>query len=77
MLLRMQTIDANDLVSAMFEACSAYAGGPEASPVCATCGWLDAEHEPAVAPAAQVAVAEVRKLPARRRTGATPKRLAS
>jgi hypothetical protein len=69
MLLSMQTIDANDLVSAMFEACTAYAAGPDASPVCAGCGWLDAEHEPAVA--------EVRALPARRRAGATPKRLAS
>lgn len=69
MLLNMQTIDANDLVSAMFEPCAAYATGPDASPVCATCGWLDAEHE--------ADIAEVRTLRTPRRPGATPKRLAS
>jgi len=66
----MQTIDANDLVSALFEVCPAYASGPDASPVCAACGWLDAEHE-------VQGNAEVRALPARPRPGITPKRLAS
>lgn len=74
MLLAMQTIDANDLVSAMFEPCAAYATGPEASPVCATCGWLDAEHAAGVDAADG---AEVHTLRAPRRPRATPKRLAS
>jgi hypothetical protein len=69
MLLRMQTIDTNDLVSAMFEPCVAYAPATDASPVCTTCGWLDGEHE--------ADVAEVHTLPAPRRREAAPKRLAS
>jgi hypothetical protein len=69
MLLRMQTIDANDLVSAMFEPCVGYAPGADGSPVCATCGWLDAEHD--------AGVAEVHTLRAPRPREATPKRLAS
>jgi hypothetical protein len=69
MLAAMQTINANDLVSAMFEACSGFAPGADGSPVCSACGWLDAEH------AAEIA--EVRTLPARTRPVAVPKRIAS
>ena len=76
MLSGMQTIDANDeadddandLVSASFEACAAFAAGADASPVCAACGWLETEHGREVA--------EVRALPARAGASA-PKRLAS
>jgi hypothetical protein len=69
MLVGMQTIDTNTLVSGLFEPCAAYATGLAASPVCTTCGWLDVEHE--------TTVAEVHDFPARRRRSATPKRLAS
>jgi len=65
----MQTIDTNDLVSGSFEACGAYATAPDASPVCAACGWLESEHASEIA--------EVHALPARTRAPAVPKRLAS
>jgi hypothetical protein len=44
----MQTIDVNDLVSASFEPCTSFASA-DTTPVCAACGWLDGEHEPAIA----------------------------
>jgi hypothetical protein len=58
-------------VSAAFEACAAFSAPGDGSPVCASCGWLDAEHAPAVA--------VVRSLPRRPENRAirTPKRLAS
>jgi len=69
----MQTTDThfagNDLVSSLFEACGAFATSPEGTPVCAGCGWLEAEHAPEIA--------EVRSLPARQRAPASPRRLAS
>jgi hypothetical protein len=65
----MQTIDTNDLVSGLFEACGEYSAGTEASPVCAACGWLEAEHAPEIA--------VVRSLPARRRAPVVPNRIAS
>ena len=64
----MQTIDANDLVSGTFEACAEFSDPGDGSPVCAGCGWLEAEHDHGIA--------EVRSLPTRRTTR-TPKRLAS
>ena len=69
MLARMETIEMNQLVSATFEACAAFGNAGDGSPVCAACGWLEAEHEPETA--------EVRTLPTRRVTRPTPKRLAS
>ena len=69
----MQTFDTNDLVNDLatgrFESCSAFAAGPQAAPVCADCGWLDADHTPEIA--------DVHALPARRRTPAVPARIAS
>jgi hypothetical protein len=69
----METIDtdiqANELVSTLFEACQAFAAGADHSPVCRTCGWLEAEHEPDVA--------EVRSLPVGGPERLAPKRLAS
>ena len=72
MLTRMQTIDTNDLVSGLFEACSVFEATGDGSPVCAGCGWLVADHSGDHV----AAVAEVRALPARPRTR-RPKRLAS
>jgi hypothetical protein len=83
MLRPMQTIplneQADDLtagwadgpVHAAFEACVTFSEPGDGSPVCAACGWLDADHSPAVA--------LVRSLPgpARARVVRTPKRLAS
>jgi hypothetical protein len=79
MLSRMQTIEVNDLVSASFEACTAFGAGGDGSPVCSACGWLEAEHEPAVAePAvAEPDVAQVHALPRRKAARPAPKRLAS
>ncbi len=57
------------LVSTTFEACAEFGAGTDGSPVCAGCGWLEAEHE---APDA-----DVHTLPARRPAVRTPKRLAS
>ena len=69
----MQTMTAvetaNDVVSGSFQACSDFATGDTASPVCGECGWLDIEHEQAGA--------EVHALPTRRPARSTPKRLAS
>lgn len=65
----METIDANDLVNATFEACAEFATAPDGSPVCRGCGWLDSEHTPEVAP--------VHALPNRTHRVAVPKRLAS
>jgi hypothetical protein len=64
----MQTIEVNQLVSGLFEACPEFAGPGDGSPVCASCGWLEAEHDHGLAP--------VHALPARAATRA-PKRLAS
>jgi len=77
MLANMQTIEVNELVhepeallvSATFEPCAAFGAGGDSSPVCAACGWLEAEHEP---PVADVHVLPMRRIPRR-----TPKRLAS
>jgi hypothetical protein len=77
MLAFMQTIAVNELVSepeallvsASFEPCTTYGADGDGSPVCAACGWLEAEHEPPVA--------EVHVLPAREMPRRTPKRLAS
>ena len=69
MLSRMETIEMNQLVSAAFEACAAFGSAGDGSPVCAACGWLEAEHEPEAA--------EVRTLPTRTRPRPTPTRLAS
>ena len=71
MLAAMQTIETYDLVSASFEACAAFAAMGDGSPVCAGCGWLEAEHDHDLA--------EVRSLPTRerRRQPRAPKRLAS
>ena len=74
----MQTIAVNDLVdglvddvvSASFEACVEFAAAGDGSPVCASCGWLAAEHASGDA--------EVHALPQRGRARvSTPKRLAS
>jgi len=69
MLSRMDTIEMNQLVSATFEACAAFGNAGDGSPVCAACGWLEAEHEPEAA--------EVRALPTRTLPRRTPTRLAS
>ncbi|MDQ1447722.1 MAG: hypothetical protein QOC79_693 [Actinomycetota bacterium] len=77
MLSRMETIEMNQLVSAWvsgwvsaaFEACAAFGNAGDGSPVCAACGWLEAEHEPETA--------EVRALPTRTLSGPTPTRIAS
>jgi len=69
MLSRMETIEMNQLVSAAFEACAAFGSAGDGSPVCAACGWLEAEHEPEAA--------EVRTLPTRTLPRPTPTRLAS
>jgi hypothetical protein len=73
MLARMETIEANELVSApvtaAFEACASFGAAGDGSPVCVACGWLDAEHEPEIA--------EVRALPTGKAPRLTPKRLAS
>jgi hypothetical protein len=76
----MQTINRNELTDehdeveetafGAFEACVEFSGDGAGSPVCAACGWLDAEHGPAVA--------VVHALPRRVRGPLrTPKRLAS
>ncbi|MDP9331719.1 MAG: hypothetical protein M3Q30_00185 [Actinomycetota bacterium] len=70
----METIEvdqlvSNELVSAAFEACATFGAAGDGSPVCAACGWLEAEHEPEGA--------EVRTLPTRTAPRPTPKRLAS
>jgi hypothetical protein len=69
----MDTIDtdirANELVSALFEACDAFAPGDDHTPVCRACGWLEAEHEREIA--------EVHPLPTRKPARLAPKRLAS
>jgi hypothetical protein len=74
MLRRMQTMTpgevVSDLVSASFEACSAFADPVDGSPVCEQCGWLDAEHPTAFEGA------EVHVLP-RRPVRSTPTRIAS
>ena len=64
----MQTIEVNELVSGSFQACVEFSGSGDGSPVCAGCGWLEAEHDHGVA--------EVRTLPAPR-VARPPKRLAS
>jgi hypothetical protein len=69
MLSSMQTIEVNDLVSASFEACSAFGAPGDGTPVCAACGWLEAEHD--------LPGAEVHVLPRRARSGPTPRRIAS
>ncbi|MDQ1386271.1 MAG: hypothetical protein QOG65_3650 [Actinomycetota bacterium] len=79
MLRSMQTIPRNELIDEQeeelvhtaFEACVAFFGAGAGSPVCASCGWLDTEHAPAVA--------VVRSLPHRvgNRSLRTPRRLAS
>jgi hypothetical protein len=73
MLLRMQTTNTSDLVSATFEACANYSADANGSPVCAGCGWLEPDHGDALG--------ELRALPVRRPAGrvtrTTPKRLAS
>jgi hypothetical protein len=75
MLRRMQTTETDDLVPehvivASFVACLDFGTAGDGSPVCAHCGWLDAEHPRPDA--------EVRSLP-RRHPAARPqpKRLAS
>jgi hypothetical protein len=77
MLRRMQTMTpddlANGLISTSFEACSAFGPVDHGSPVCAGCGWLDAEHAPEPAGSG---LGEVHVLP-RRRARAVPKRMAS
>jgi hypothetical protein len=69
MLRDMQTITVNELVSATFEACVEFETVGDGSPVCAGCGWLEAEHEPGVA--------EVHTLPTRPASRPGQKRLAS
>jgi hypothetical protein len=64
----MQTIDANELVSGAFQACAGFSAPDDGAPVCAGCGWLEAEHDHGIA--------EVRSLPTRR-AARVPKRLAS
>jgi hypothetical protein len=68
MVSAMQTMTTNHLVSGAFEACVEFSALDHGSPVCAGCGWLEAEHDHGIA--------EVRALPARRAARA-PKRLAS
>jgi len=68
MVCDMQTIDANELVSGAFEACAEFSGPADGSPVCAGCGWLEAEHDHGIA--------EVTSLPTREAARA-PRRLAS
>ena len=36
------------VVSTAFEACVAFSAPGDGSPVCSACGWLAAEHRPAV-----------------------------
>ena len=75
----MQTIDTSHPVSGAFEIsgafepCGSLVVPGDGSPVCAACGWLDAEHEPP----RDDSVAEVRALPARPSKRPAPKRLAS
>ena len=64
----MQTIDANELVSGAFQACAEFSAPADGAPVCAGCGWLEAEHDHVIA--------EVRSLPTRK-AARVPKRLAS
>jgi len=68
MLLRMQTIETTDLVTGAYEACASFSADGGGSPLCARCGWLDAEHEQEVA--------ALHHLPART-VARQPKRLAS
>ena len=78
MLSGMETIEVNEWVSewvsAAFEACAAFGAAGDGSPVCAACGWLEAEHEPE---AAEVRTLPGRTLPGRTVPWSTPKRLAS
>ncbi len=64
-----QTMDVYELVSTAFEPCTAFAPAHGGSPVCAACGWLDADHE--------AAGAEVHAFPRRAAAPPLPKRLAS
>jgi hypothetical protein len=70
MLRAMETMEVNDLVSTMFEACEAFGPAGDGSPVCSGCGWLEAEHNP------EPVAASVHRLP-RRTSAKQPRRLAS
>ena len=76
MVSAMQTIDANELVSGAFQACAEFSAPADGAPVCAGCGWLEAEHDHGHHHGQHHGVAEVRTLPARP-VVKRPKRLAS
>ncbi len=70
MLRGMQTMNASDLVNSSFEACAEFAAA-DATPVCAGCGWLEADHTDRHDHDAEVHALRTRPVAAR------PKRLAS